>query len=49
VAVRVNFGRNDVRGIAGVHEKEIARAYALIAAVLYDAFIASQDGKFTYW
>jgi membrane-associated phospholipid phosphatase len=27
----------------------VARAYALIAAVLYDAFIASQDGKFTYW
>jgi membrane-associated phospholipid phosphatase len=26
-----------------------ARAYALIAAVLYDSFIASQDGKFTYW
>ena len=25
------------------------RAYALIAAVLFDAFIASQDGKFTYW
>jgi len=26
-----------------------ARAYALIAATLFDAFIASQDGKFTYW
>ena len=26
-----------------------ARAYALIAATRYDAFIASQDGKFTYW
>lgn len=26
-----------------------ARAYALIAAAMYDAFIASQDGKFTYW
>jgi membrane-associated phospholipid phosphatase len=26
-----------------------ARAYALIAGVLFDAFIASQDGKFTYW
>ena len=26
-----------------------ARAYALIAASLYDAFIASQDGKFAYW
>ncbi len=27
----------------------VARAYALIAAVQFDAFIASQDGKFTYW
>ena len=27
----------------------VARTYALIAAVLFDAFIASQDGKFTYW
>jgi membrane-associated phospholipid phosphatase len=26
-----------------------ARAYALIAAAFFDAFIASQDGKFTYW
>ena len=26
-----------------------ARIYALIAAVQFDAFIASQDGKFTYW
>jgi len=26
-----------------------ARAYALIAATLFDSFIASQDGKFTYW
>ena len=26
-----------------------ARAYALIAAAMFDAFIASQDGKFTYW
>lgn len=26
-----------------------ARAYALIAAVMYDTFIASQDGKFAYW
>ena len=26
-----------------------ARAYALVAAVLFDAFIASQDGKFAYW
>jgi len=27
----------------------MARAYALEASVMYDAFIASQDGKFTYW
>lgn len=27
----------------------VARIYALIAAVLFDAFIASQDGKFAYW
>ena len=27
----------------------VARLYALIAAVQFDAFIASQDGKFTYW
>ncbi len=26
-----------------------ARVYALVAAVQFDAFIASQDGKFTYW
>ena len=26
-----------------------ARVYALIAAALFDAFIASQDGKFAYW
>ncbi len=26
-----------------------ARVYALIATSFYDAFIASQDGKFTYW
>ena len=26
-----------------------ARAYALVAAVLFDAFIASQDSKFAYW
>jgi len=26
-----------------------ARAYALIASAFYDAFIASQDGKFAYW
>jgi membrane-associated phospholipid phosphatase len=26
-----------------------ARAYALLGAVGYDAFIASQDAKFTYW
>ena len=28
---------------------EAARAYALLGAVGYDAFIASQDGKFAYW
>ena len=27
----------------------VARIYALLASSLYDAFIASQDGKFTYW
>jgi membrane-associated phospholipid phosphatase len=27
----------------------VARAYALIASAFYDAFIASQDAKFTYW
>jgi hypothetical protein len=26
-----------------------ARAYALVGAVGYDAFIASQDAKFAYW
>jgi membrane-associated phospholipid phosphatase len=26
-----------------------ARAYALVAVGTYDAFLASQDGKFTYW
>jgi membrane-associated phospholipid phosphatase len=26
-----------------------ARVYALLTAVLFDAFIASQDGKFAYW
>jgi hypothetical protein len=26
-----------------------ARVYALIGAAMFDAFIASQDGKFTYW
>ncbi|HEY3348721.1 MAG TPA: phosphatase PAP2 family protein [Thermoanaerobaculia bacterium] len=26
-----------------------ARVYALIASTMYDSFIASQDGKFTYW
>jgi membrane-associated phospholipid phosphatase len=26
-----------------------ARVYALVAATMYDAFIASQDGKFAYW
>jgi hypothetical protein len=27
----------------------VARIYALLAATQFDAFIASQDGKFTYW
>ncbi|HEX4949530.1 MAG TPA: vanadium-dependent haloperoxidase [Blastocatellia bacterium] len=27
----------------------VARIYALLAAVYFDAFIASQDGKFAYW
>jgi len=27
----------------------VARIYALLAAVQFDAFIASQDGKFAYW
>jgi membrane-associated phospholipid phosphatase len=26
-----------------------ARVYALLASALFDAFIASQDGKFSYW
>lgn len=26
-----------------------ARAYALVSAVQFDVFIASQDGKYTYW
>ena len=29
--------------------RRAARAYALLGTVGYDAFIASQDGKFTYW
>ena len=27
----------------------VARAYALVALSFFDTFIASQDGKFTYW
>jgi membrane-associated phospholipid phosphatase len=27
----------------------VARVYALVAATMFDAFIASQDGKFAYW
>jgi membrane-associated phospholipid phosphatase len=27
----------------------VARIYALIASAFFDAFIASQDGKYTYW
>jgi membrane-associated phospholipid phosphatase len=35
----------------GVHRNppRAARAYALLGAVMFDAFIASQDGKFAYW
>lgn len=29
--------------------RKAAPAYALLGTVGYDAFIASQDGKFTYW
>ncbi|MBY0507823.1 MAG: phosphatase PAP2 family protein [Bryobacteraceae bacterium] len=37
-----------------IHEDKLdapaaARAYALLATANYDAWIASQDGKFTYW
>jgi len=31
------------------NQPRAARVYALIEAVQFDAFIASQDGKFTYW
>jgi len=27
----------------------VARIYALVASVFFDAFIASQDGKYSYW
>jgi membrane-associated phospholipid phosphatase len=33
----------------GANPPRAARAYSLIAAAMYDAFIASQDSKFTYW
>jgi membrane-associated phospholipid phosphatase len=35
----------------GLHQNppRAARVYALIGAVQFDAFIASQDGKFKYW
>jgi len=39
-------------GKNGVHvgnPPRATRVYALIGAVQFDAFIASQDGKFTYW
>jgi len=32
-----------------VNPPRAARAYALLAVTSYDAFLASQDGKFTYW
>jgi membrane-associated phospholipid phosphatase len=33
----------------GRNAPRVARIYALMAATQFDAFIASQDGKFTYW
>ena len=33
----------------GANPPRAARAYALVATTGLDAFIASQDGKFTYW
>jgi membrane-associated phospholipid phosphatase len=35
----------------GLHQNppRAARVYALIAAAMFDAFIASQDGKFAFW
>jgi len=32
-----------------VNPPRAARAYALVSAVQFDAFIASQDGKYAYW
>jgi len=32
-----------------VNPPRAARAYALLGVATYDAFLASQDGKFTYW
>ena len=39
----------DVRRQARPNPPRWARVYALIAASFFDSFIASQDGKFTYW
>jgi membrane-associated phospholipid phosphatase len=33
----------------GLSAPRAARAYALIGVASYDAFLGSQDGKFTYW
>ena len=33
----------------GLNPPRAARAYALVGVTSYDAFLASQDGKFTYW
>jgi membrane-associated phospholipid phosphatase len=33
----------------GANPPRAARAYALVGVVSYDGFLASQDGKFTYW
>src|SRR5206468_11076632 len=32
-----------------INPPRAARAYALLAVASYDGFLASQDGKFTYW
>ena len=42
------MGRRRLDGL-DQNPPRVARAYALLASVLFDAFIVSQDGKFTYW
>ena len=42
-------GQVDLRRPARPESASCRETYALIAAVLFDAFIASQDGKFAYW